>query len=154
MPQNNHAIFLKRENALKFLHSMVRVKNLDEALDFFINKLGLIEIKRKESNSGKFTLVFLATGPGQPEIELTYNWGQEDDYTNGKNFGHLAFSVGDIYKKCEELQDLGVTILRPPRDGHMAFIKSPDGISIELLQEGERLTPCEPWISMKNTGSW
>lgn len=133
---------------------MIRVKDLEKALDFFVNKLGLIETRRHEVPEGKFTLIFLATEKGEPEVELTWNWDQKDDYTSGRNFGHLAYAVDDIHKICSELMDKGVEILRPPRDGRMAFIKSPDGISVELLQKGESLTPIEPWISMENTGSW
>ena len=139
---------------MKFLHAMVRVHDLDKSLDFYINKLGLIEVKRTEVPEGKFTLVFLATEVGAPEIELTYNWGSEEDYSVGRNFGHLAFEVDDIYQYCENLIAQGVTINRPPRCGYMAFVKSPDNISIELLQKGERLTPQEPWLSMENIGSW
>ncbi|MCO4794842.1 MAG: VOC family protein [Bacteriovoracaceae bacterium] len=139
---------------MKYLHTMIRVKDLEKALDFFVNKLGLIETRRHEVPEGKFTLIFLATEKGEPEVELTWNWDQKDDYTSGRNFGHLAYAVDDIHKICSELMDKGVEILRPPRDGRMAFIKSPDGISVELLQKGESLTPIEPWISMENTGSW
>ena len=139
---------------MKFLHTMVRVSDLEQSLDFYINKLGLIETKRKEVPAGKFTLIFLATAPGEPEIELTYNWDSDENYTGGRNFGHLAFEVDDIYQLCQSLMDNGVTINRPPRCGHMAFVKSPDGISIELLQKGAALPPQEPWISMENQGSW
>ena len=139
---------------MKYLHTMIRVKDLERALDFFVEKLGLVETRRHEVPEGKFTLVFLATAQGEPEVELTYNWGQEDEYTFGRNFGHLAYAVDDINKKCSELMEKGVEILRPPRDGRMAFIKSPDNISVELLQKGEALTPCEPWISMENKGTW
>ena len=139
---------------MEYLHTMLRVRDLDRALDFFVNKLGLQEIRRKEVPSGKFTLVFLATAKGQPEIELTYNWNQEDEYTSGRNFGHLAYRVDNIYDLCQRLMDQGVEILRPPRDGHMAFIKSPDGISVELLQKGDDLAPKEPWVSMENQGTW
>ncbi|TNE98118.1 MAG: lactoylglutathione lyase [Deltaproteobacteria bacterium] len=139
---------------MKYLHTMIRVKDLDRALDFFVEKLGLVETRRHEVPEGKFTLVFLATAKGEPEVELTYNWGQEDEYSFGRNFGHLAYAVDDINKKCSELMEKGVDILRPPRDGRMAFIKSPDNITVELLQKGEALTPCEPWISMENKGSW
>jgi len=139
---------------MKYLHTMVRVKDLDRALDFFVNKLGLIETRRKEVPNGKFTLVFLATEEGAPEIELTYNWGQEQEYSYGRNFGHLAYSVDNIYQLCQKLMDKGVTILRPPRDGRMAFVKSPDNISIEFLQRGEALPLEEPWKSMSNTGEW
>ncbi|MBQ4811124.1 lactoylglutathione lyase [Pseudoalteromonas luteoviolacea] len=146
---------------MNFLHTMVRVKDLDASLKFYCDLLGLVEVKRKESEKGRFTLVFLAA-PGQleqaqetfsPTIELTYNWDPEE-YTGGRNFGHLAFAVDDIYSLCEKLQQAGVTINRPPRCGHMAFVKSPDGISIELLQKDEPKQPQEPWVSMPNTGSW
>lgn len=139
---------------MKFLHSMVRVSNLDESLDFYINKLGLVETKRKEVPQGKFTLIFLATEEGAPEIELTYNWDSSEEYTIGRNFGHLAFEVENIYSLCERLQSQGIIINRPPRCGHMAFVKSPDGVSIELLQKGEALPLQEPWLSMENSGSW
>ena len=139
---------------MKYLHTMIRVQNLESALDFFINKLGMIEVRRREVPEGRFTLVFLATGPGESTIELTYNWDQEEPYTVGRNFGHLAYSVENIYQLCEELQNKGVTILRPPRDGKMAFIRSPDQISLELLQEGDPLPPQEPWLSMPSQGEW
>jgi lactoylglutathione lyase len=139
---------------MKFLHTMVRVHNLEQSLDFFINKLGLIETNRTEVPAGKFTLIFLATEIGGPEIELTYNWGSEEKYTIGRNFGHLAFEVEDIYQTCQQLHDAGIVINRPPRDGHMAFVKSPDNISIELLQKGQALIPKEPWLSMENSGTW
>lgn len=143
---------------MKFLHTMLRVKDLDRALDFFVGKLGLIEMRRQDVPAGKFTLVFLATGPGEPEIELTYNWGTEKEevlaYTVGRNFGHLAFSVDNIYETCERLMKSGVIINRPPRDGHMAFIKSPDNQSIELLQKGSALSPMSPWNEMENSGTW
>ena len=139
---------------MKFLHSMIRVKNLEKTLHFFTNYLGLIETRRKEVEKGRFTLVFLATELGATEIELTYNWDQEEAYSNGRNFGHLAFLVDDIYKTCEKMHNDGIIINRPPRDGHMAFIKTPDDISIELLQKGDSLAPQEPWSSMENTGSW
>ena len=139
---------------MKYLHTMVRVQNLESALDFFINKLGMMEVRRREAPEGRFTLVFLATGPGESTIELTYNWDQEEPYTTGRNFGHLAYSVENIYQLCEELQNKGVTILRPPRDGKMAFIRSPDQISVELLQEGDPLPPQEPWLSMPSQGEW
>ena len=152
---------------MRYLHTMVRVSDLDASLDFYCNKLGLVEVRRLENEKGRFTLVFLATPDDakriraeastelageSPVIELTYNW-DEKDYAAGRNFGHLAYRVGDIYAVCQKLMDGGVTINRPPRDGHMAFIRSPDGISIELLQEGT-LPPKEPWASMPNTGSW
>lgn len=139
---------------MKYLHTMIRVKNLDESIDFFTDKLGLIETRRKENEAGRFTLIFFATAPGEPEIELTYNWGQEEPYSEGRNFGHIAFSVENIYDYCQMLMDKGVAILRPPRDGFMAFIRTPDQISIELLQEGERLPEKEPWASMENQGVW
>ncbi|WP_068759861.1 VOC family protein, partial [Oleiphilus sp. HI0128] len=138
-----------------------RVKDLEASLDFYCNKLGLVEISRKDSEKGRFTLVFLAAPDDADEariikapcLELTYNWDTED-YTGGRNFGHLAFSVDNIYELCEKLQSQGLTINRPPRDGYMAFIRSPDGISIELLQKGDNLAPEEPWVSMTNTGEW
>ena len=133
---------------------MIRVFDLDKALDFFVNKLGLSEIDRVEFPEGKFTLVFLATGPDEPAVELTYNWEQEEPYTVGRYFGHLAFSVENVYEVCQSLQDQGVAILVPPRDGKMAFVRSPDNISVELLQEGEPLDPAEPWISMPDQGEW
>ena len=133
---------------------MVRVSNLDESLDFYCNKLGLVEVSRKEVPQGRFTLVFLAApGDQSAQLELTYNWDPET-YTGGRNFGHLAYSVDDIYAVCQRLLDAGVTINRPPRDGRMAFVRSPDGISIELLQAVEALPAREPWASMANTGSW
>jgi lactoylglutathione lyase len=139
---------------MKYLHTMVRVADLDESLDFYCNKLGLIEVHRKEVPQGRFTLVFLAApGDESAQVELTFNWDSEE-YSGGRNFGHLAYAVDDIYLACQRLMDAGVTINRPPRDGHMAFVRSPDGISIELLQRGEALTPREPWVSMKNSGSW
>jgi lactoylglutathione lyase len=139
---------------MKFLHTMVRVKDVEQSLDFYITKLGLVETKRVDVPEGKFTLIFLATEPGAAEIELTHNWGSEEDYSVGRNFGHLAFEVDNIYQTCEKLMAAGVTINRPPRCGHMAFVKSPDNVSIELLQKGERLAPQEPWVSMENSGSW
>ena len=146
---------------MKYLHTMIRVGNLDAALDFFCNKLGLVETRRYDNDAARFSLIFLAAPDdlssakesSAPVIELTYNW-DESDYTQGRNFGHLSYRVQDIYATCQSLMDKGVTINRPPRDGHMAFIKSPDGISIELLQEGENLAPIEPWLSMDNTGTW
>src|SRR5690606_16691190 len=139
---------------MKYLHTMVRVSNLEESLDFYCNKLGLQELQRRESEQGRFTLVFLAApGNTEAQVELTYNWDPEE-YGEGRNFGHLAYSVPDIYAICERLQKAGVTINRPPRDGRMAFIRSPDNISIELLQEGDPLPPQEPWASMPNTGKW
>lgn len=139
---------------MKYLHTMLRVYDLDKALDFFVNKLGLKEIRRSENEAGQYTLVFLASEEGEPPIELTYNWDEDQPYQTGRFFGHLAYSVPNIYEFCEKLQNEGVTILRPPRDGRMAFIKSPDGHSIELLQEGEALPVQEPWASMENQGSW
>ena len=140
---------------MKFLHSMVRVRDLDASLDFYCNKLGLEQVHRTDHEKGRFTLVFLAA-PGDADrgqIELTWNWDGED-YGSARNFGHLAFSVENIYATCQRLMDAGVTINRPPRDGHMAFVRSPDLISIELLQKGESLEPCEPWASMSNTDAW
>ncbi len=139
---------------MKYLHTMVRVTDLDASLDFYCNKLGLRELQRRESEQGRFTLVFLAApGDEDAQIELTYNWDPEV-YGEGRNFGHLAYAVKDIYALCAHLQQQGVTINRPPRDGRMAFIRSPDNISIELLQEGAPLPPQEPWLSMANTGKW
>jgi lactoylglutathione lyase len=139
---------------MRYLHTMVRVTDLDASLDFYCNKLGLVELQRRDVEAGRFTLVFLAA-PGNElaQVELTHNWDPET-YTGGRNFGHLAYEVDNIYESCQRLQDGGVTILRPPRDGHMAFVRSPDNISIELLQKGESLAPAEPWASMKNTGEW
>ena len=141
---------------MRFLHSMIRVQDLDAALHFFCDLLGLQQVRRSDHEKGRFSLVFLSTGAQDDPalIELTYNWDQTEPYGGGRNFGHLAFAVEDIYALCEKLQDAGVTILRPPRDGRMAFVKSPDGISLELLQEGEAQAPAEPWASMENTGSW
>lgn len=151
---------------MQYLHSMVRVRDLDTAIDFFVGSLGLVEMNRYDVPKGKFTLVFLAAPDDverakqdkAPMVELTYNWpdadGKTEEYGGGRNFGHLAYRVEDIYATCQRLMDAGVTINRPPRDGHMAFIKSPDGISIELLQRGEALAPSEPWASMENVGSW
>ena len=141
---------------MKYLHTMVRIKDLDESLDFYCNKLGLKEIKRKKSEKGRFTLIFLGADNSDQDtglLELTYNWDNEK-YTGGRNVGHLAYRVHNIYKTCQKLMDSGVIINRPPRDGHMAFVRSPDGISIEILQEGEHLSPQEPWSSMENIGSW
>jgi len=146
---------------MQYLHTMVRVSDIEESLDFYCDKLGLQEIRRTNSEKGRFTLVFLSA-PGDvdravtehaPLIELTYNWDTEK-YLGGRNFGHLAFRVDDIYAACQKLMDGGVTINRPPRDGHMAFVRSPDGVSVELLQKGEALPPREPWSSMGNTGEW
>jgi len=146
---------------MEFLHTMIRVSDVDASLDFYCNKLGLMEFSRKDYEKGRFTLIFLcapedknlAEQNRKPLIELTYNWDKEE-YSGGRNFGHLAFRVNNIYEICQKLQNNGVVINRPPRDGHMAFIKSPDGISIELLQKGDSLEPQEPWSSMENTGSW
>ena len=140
--------------SMRYLHTMIRVRDLDAALDFFCNKLGLIEIRRRDHEKGRFTLVFLATDPDAPQVELTHNWDQEEPYTGGRNFGHLAYSVDNIYDLCQRLMDGGVTINRPPRDGRMAFVRSPDNISVELLQKGDALPPQEPWSSMPNTGEW
>lgn len=139
--------------AMKYLHTMIRVRDLDAALSFF-GVLGLQEVRRTEMPAGRFTLVFLATAPGQPELELTHNWDHTEPYSSGRNFGHLAYSVENIYAICERLQAAGVTINRPPRDGRMAFVRSPDRISVELLQQGDALPPQEPWASMPNTGEW
>jgi lactoylglutathione lyase len=166
---NSHAIprFKSKDSDMQYLHTMVRVSDLDASLDFFCGGLGLVEVRRVENEKGRFTLVFLATpddakrmaeradtalAAESPAIELTYNW-DEKGYAGGRNFGHLAYRVPDIYAACEKLMAKGVTINRPPRDGHMAFVRSPDGISIELLQDGH-LEPKEPWASMPNTGSW
>ena len=146
---------------MRFMHTMVRVTNIEESLDFYCNKLGLVETNRRDFEQGRFTLVFLAADADEsrarqsrsPEIELTYNWDPEE-YGEGRNFGHLAYYVDDIYATCQKLMDSGVTINRPPRDGRMAFVRSPDNISIELLQEGDALAPAEPWASMENTGVW
>ena len=139
---------------MKYLHTMVRVTDLDDSLDFYCNKLGLVELRRTEVPQGRFTLVFLsAPGDESAQVELTFNWDPQE-YDGGRNFGHLAYAVDDIYESCQRLMDMGVTINRPPRDGHMAFVRSPDGISIELLQHGEALPPLEPWASMENSGSW
>ncbi|PLW84333.1 lactoylglutathione lyase [Kineobactrum sediminis] len=146
---------------MRYLHTMVRASNLDDTLDFYCNKLGLVEVRRHDSEGGRFTLVFLAA-PGDvenaeqnssPMVEITWNWDPEE-YSGGRNFGHLAYRVEDIYATCQRLMDGGVTINRPPHDGHMAFVRSPDGISIELLQEGEPLPKQEPWASMEKVGSW
>ena len=140
---------------MRYLHSMVRVRNLDAALAFFVDALGLVEVRRKEYPQGRYTLVFLAA-PGQEglaEVELTFNWDDED-YGSARNFGQLAYEVDDIYAACERLMERGVVIARPPRDGRMAFVRSPDLISIELLQKGASLPPKEPWMSMPNVGSW
>jgi lactoylglutathione lyase len=146
---------------MEYLHTMIRVTDLEASLDFFCNKFGLVEVRRTESERGRFTLVFLAADEDvakakdskAPLLELTYNWDPEN-YTGGRNFGHLAYRVDDIYAFCQTLMDAGVTINRPPRDGHMAFVKTPDNISIELIQRGEPKPPQEPWVSMPNTGTW
>lgn len=146
---------------MRYLHTMIRASDLDKTLQFFVAQLGLVEVRRYDSEQGRFTLVFLAA-PGDAEdaevkqsplVEITYNWDAED-YEGGRNFGHLAYRVDNIYETCQKLSDAGVVINRPPRDGRMAFVKSPDGISIELLQEGEALSVQEPWASMENSGSW
>lgn len=151
---------------MQYLHTMVRIKDIDESLDFYCNKMGMVEVSRMENEGGRFTLIFLAASDDAeaakasktPTLELTYNWPDEDgkteDYKGGRNFGHLAYRVDNIYDTCQKLMDAGVIINRPPRDGRMAFIKSPDGISFELLQRGDHLAPAEPWVSMENTGSW
>ena len=139
---------------MKYLHTMVRVTDLDASLDFYCTKLGLQELRRYDSEQGRFTLVFLAApGDDDAQVELTHNWDPED-YGEGRNFGHLAYQVDNIYELCQKLLDEGVTISRPPRDGHMAFVRSPDDISIELLQKGAALAPQEPWVSMANVGHW
>ena len=146
---------------MRYLHTMVRVTEIQPALDFFCQGLGLVEVRRMDNEAGRFTLIFLAAPEDvsaahekkAPTIELTWNWDKEE-YSGGRNFGHLAYEVDDIYKTCEHLQDKGVVINRPPRDGHMAFVRSPDGISVELLQKGASLAPSEPWVSMENQGSW
>jgi lactoylglutathione lyase len=146
---------------MEYLHTMVRITNIDDSIDFYCNKLGLVEFSRKEYEKGKFNLIFLcepddlklAEQDRKPLLELTYNWDKET-YTGGRNFGHLAFRVQNIYETCQKLLDNEVIINRPPRDGHMAFVNSPDGISIELLQKGDSLEPQEPWLSMENSGSW
>lgn len=139
---------------MKYLHTMIRVSDLDDSLAFYCQKLGLVELRRFENENGRFTLVFLAApGDDEAQVELTYNWDPQE-YGGGRNFGHLAYAVDDIYTVCQKLMDAGVTINRPPRDGRMAFVRSPDGISIELLQEGEALAAAEPWASMENSGEW
>lgn len=146
---------------MRYLHTMVRVSNLDETLHFFCDLLGMVETRRSESEKGRYTNIFLAASADEdaaratkaPVVELTYNWDPED-YAGGRNFGHLAFQVDNIYQTCQSLMDAGVTINRPPRDGYMAFIRTPDDISIELLQDGDPLPPQEPWASMENTGNW
>jgi lactoylglutathione lyase len=141
---------------MRFLHTMLRVRDLDAALEFYVHKLGLKQLRRLDSEKGRYTLVFLGTGAegDAAQLELTYNWDNEEPYSVGRSFGHLAFEVEDIYACCEKLQASGVTILRPPRDGKMAFVRSPDEQSIELLQKGGPLPPREPWASMANTGAW
>lgn len=155
-----------KEKHMQYLHTMVRVRDLEQSLEFYCKKLGLVEISRDDYEKARYTLVFLAAREDRerakedktPVLELTYNWpdayGHREEYTGGRNFGHLAFRVDDIYATCEHLMNEGITINRPPRDGYMAFIKSPDGISIELLQKGERLQPQKPWTTMENVGSW
>jgi lactoylglutathione lyase len=151
----------RKEKPMRFLHTMVRISNIEASLDFYCNKLGLQEVRRHENEKGRYTLIFLAAPKDKlasaanhaPELELTYNWDHEV-YTGGRNFGHLAYKVDNIYEVCQRLMDKGVTINRPPRDGHMAFVRSPDHLSIELLQEGHPLPIQEPWASMPNTGSW
>ena len=139
---------------MKYLHTMIRISNIDESLNFFCKGLGLKEIRRKENEKGRFTLIFLAApNDEKAEIELTYNWDGDDLGSGSRNFGHLAYRVENIYDTCQRLKDMGITISRPPRDGHMAFVKSPDNISIEILQDGY-LEPKEPWVSMPNTGNW
>ena len=147
---------------MRYLHTMIRIRDVDASLDFWCNKMGLVETRRTEHEQGRFTLIFLAGTKDEsrakqdnsPELELTYNWDPEDDLGNSRNFGHLAYKVDDIYATCQSLMDAGVTINRPPRDGRMAFVVSPDNISIELLQEGDAQAHAEPWLSMENTGSW
>ena len=141
---------------MRFLHSMIRVRDLDAALHFFCDLLGLREVRRRDHEGGRFTLVFLETGDegDNAQIELTHNWDQDEPYTQGRNFGHLAYAVPDIYALCDKLMADGVTIARPPRDGRMAFVRSPDGISVELLQDGPALPIKEPWASMPSSGSW
>src|SRR5690554_5492566 len=151
----------QRGGNMRYLHTMVRISNIDQSLDFYCNKLGLEEVRRVENEAGRYTLIFLAAPEDKahaetnhaPLVELTYNWDPEQ-YTGGRNFGHLAYEVDDIYATCEKLMNAGITINRPPRDGRMAFIRTPDGISIEFLQKGKALEPREPWKSMPNTGSW
>lgn len=154
-------IATKRRTRMRYLHTMVRIKDIDASLTFYTEIFGLTEVRRHESEKGRFTLIFLAAPDDvdaarankAPCLELTYNWDTED-YTGGRNFGHLAYEVDNIHDFCQQLMDKGVTINRPPRDGNMAFVRSPDGISIEILQKGDALTPAEPWLSMPNTGSW
>jgi lactoylglutathione lyase len=146
---------------MRYLHTMVRVRDLPAAIRFFCDGLGLQELRRRDNEKGRFTLVFLGEkseaggdGPPSPQIELTYNWDQTEAYSVGRNFGHVAYEVDDIYAACQRFIDLGYTISRPPRDGHMAFVRSPDLVSVELLQRGDALAPCEPWTSMPNVGEW
>ena len=151
---------------MEYLHTMVRIKDIEKSLDFYCNKMGMVEVRRIDNEGGRFTLIFLAAKADadtakdakSPLLELTYNWPNQDgnveEYNSGRNFGHLAYRVDNIYQTCQHLMDSGVTINRPPRDGYMAFIKSPDEISIEILQKGEPLAPAEPWASMENTGTW
>jgi len=138
---------------MRYLHTMLRVYDLEAALDFFA-LLGLLEVRRRDSERGRFTLIFLATGPDEPQLELTHNWDEAEPYSGGRNFGHVAYEVDDIYALCQHLSDNGVAILRPPRDGRMAFVRSPDNISVELLQSGDALPIQEPWASMPSTGEW
>jgi lactoylglutathione lyase len=155
------ALFISEKMSMRFLHTMVRVSDLNESLDFYVKKMGMIETRRLDHEKGRFTLVFLAASndvdrakaENAPELELTYNWDPED-YTGGRNFGHLAYKVDNIYDYCQNLMDNGVIINRPPRDGRMAFVRSPDGISVEILQEGDALPVAEPWASMENIGEW
>ncbi len=140
---------------MKYLHTMLRIRDLDESLDFYCNKLGLVEMNRHDNEQGRFTLIFLAApGDAAAQIELTFNWDGDQAFGASRNFGHLAYAVDDIYQTCQRLQDGGVVINRPPRDGRMAFVRSPDSISIELLQKGSPLAPAEPWVSMDNIGEW
>lgn len=139
---------------MKYLHAMVRVLDLEKSMHFFVNQLGLIQTRRKDYEAGRFSLIYLATAVGEPEVELTHNWDNTEEYSIGRSFGHLAFEVENIYETCQKLMDNGVVINRPPRDGYMAFIKSPDGISIELLQKGGSLSVCAPWDTMPNIGAW
>jgi lactoylglutathione lyase len=157
----NTGIKSLKGSIMRYLHTMVRVTDIDQSLDFYCNKMGMTEIRRTTNEAGRFTLIFLAasrdaasaTETAAPTLELTFNWDPEE-YDGGRNFGHLAYEVDNIYDYCASLQDKGITINRPPRDGKMAFVRSPDGISIELLQKGDALAPAEPWLSMANTGKW
>ena len=147
---------------MRFVHTMIRITDIEESLDFWVNKMGLVETRRHENEAGKFTLIFLAAPQDEanarahnaPELELTYNWGSDEVYETGRSWGHLAYRVTNIYEVCQSLLDKGVVINRPPRDGNMAFVKSPDNVSIELIQEGDALPIQEPWASMENSGSW